>query len=230
MSDAENIGQEEQVSAQAVEEKMLPQSEVNALVGRVRAESAERGRKQAEAEYQNKLAQAETQKRDYPGQTPEIDADMMYQQVQERFNKEMQQRSLEDEMKRVADSYSAKMGHGADKYEDFGDVMKDFDPSAFPQLVYLVANMDNAHDIMYELSKNGSKLASVDYLSRVSPNQAKKELAKIGQSIEANRTAMQEAEGQNANAPLDRLQSSRISSDNGKMSIRDYRNQPWLKA
>jgi hypothetical protein len=217
----------EQEPAQNSGEKMLAQSEVNTLVGRTRAEAQERGRKQAEAEYQQKLA--EVQKSNYPGEKPEIDADMMYQQVQERFNQEMQQRSLENEMRQVADNYSTKMSQGADKYEDFGDVMKDFDPAAFPQLVYLVANMDNASDIMYELSKNGSKLASVDHLSKISPAQAKKELARIGQSITANREAMEESQQQGTDAPLDRMQSSRISGNNGQMSIRDYRNQPWLK-
>lgn len=226
MINDEMIQQEEPAQAQG--EKMLSQSEVNSLVGRTRAEAAERARKQAEAEYSKKLA--EVQKASYSGQAQEIDQDILYQQIQERFNQEMQQRALENEMRQVADTYATKMSQGAERYQDFSDVMKDFDPSAFPQLVYLVAGMDNASDIMYELSKNGTKLANIDYLTRVSPNQAKKELIKMGESIAANRAALQESQNQGTQAPLDRMQPSRISGSNEKMSIRDYRNQPWLKA
>jgi len=224
---SEEMGQQT-TPAQEQGEKMLSQSEVNSLVGRTRAEAAERARKQAEAEFNKRLAEIE--KSAYPGQAKEIDQDVLYQQIQERFNQEMQQRALENEMRQIADTYTTKMSQGAERYQDFSDVMKDFDPSAFPQLVYLVASMDNASDIMYELSKNGTKLANIDYLSKVSPNQAKKELLKMGESITANRAAMQEAQNQGTQAPLDRMQPSRISGSNEKMSIRDYRNQPWLKA
>lgn len=219
----------EEVSPEPEQEKMLPQSEVNKLVGRTRMEAAERARRQAEAEYQKQLEELQAQKQTHPEQSKEIDEERLYQQIQERMNQELQQKQFEAEMARVADAYTGKMAQGIEKYEDFEKVMSDFEPQAFPQLVYLVADLDNATNIMYELSKNPSKLATIDYLAKTSPKKAQSELANIGSSIAANQQAKEEAGQQSTTAPLDRLQPSRISGNDGQLSIRDLRSQPWLK-
>jgi len=232
MSDEANVEVSEMPMDEAQaqpQEKMLTQSEVNALVGRTRMEAAERARKQAEAEFQQRMQEMESQKQQTPEQAPEIDAERIYQEVQERMNREMQERQFNEEMSRIANAYTTKMAEGGKKYEDFDKVMEGFNPADFPQLVVLVADLDNASDIMYELSKNPSKLATMHTLANVSPMKAQAELKAIGQSITANEQAKAEAEAQATNSPLDRLQPSRISGDSGTSSIRDLRSQSWLK-
>lgn len=212
-------------------EKMLSQSEVNELIGRTKAEAQERARRQAEAEFEKKLAEAQAQKQQAEARgedTREIDVDGLYQQVHERFNQEMQQRQMEQHLQQVADAYQSKMA-AKPEYEDFDEVMKDFNPADFPQIVYLVANMDNASDIVYELAKNPSKLATVDYLSQRSPKKAQAELARIGKSIAENKLAAQEENQAQTDAPLDRLQPSNKTGSNGRASVSDLRNQPWLR-
>jgi hypothetical protein len=211
-------------------EKTLLQSEVNAIVGRAKADAADKARRQAEVEFQQKLQELEAQKamQEQRGEdTTDVNVDLVYQQVQERMQQEMQQKQLEDHMRQVADSYESKMATGKESYEDFDDVVKEFNPADFPQIVYLVHGIDNAADIVYELSKNPQKLATIDYLSQRSPDTARRELQKMGQSIATNRQAL--AEEVQTSSPLDRIQPTNRTGNNGQLSVSDLRNQPWLR-
>ena len=219
-------------------EKMLSQAEVNAIVAREKQAAAARARQEAEREYQQRAEQAQMQQQQMQqpqrgeqqgGYPTDAQADALYQQVQERFNREMQDRQFQSEMTNVANAYHAKMDLGRKGYTDFDDVTKDFDPTAFPQLVYLVAGLENAGDIIYELSKNPQKLVTLDSLAKTSPRLAQAELVRLSQSITQNNVARQEAEQNPTQAPLSPLQPSRVSGSDGKMTIRDLRSQPWLR-
>lgn len=222
----------ESLQMNAPAEKMLSQSEVNAIIAREKSHAAARARQEAEREYQQRMESQQAQMQQQRHQEPyssEADADAIYQQVQERFNREMQERQFQQEMTNVANAYHAKMDHGRKGYADFDDVTKDFDPTAFPQLVYLVSGVENAGDIIYELSKNPQKLVTLDSLAKTSPRLAQAELVRLSQSITQNAIARQEAEQNTTQAPLSPLQPSRVSGSNGQMTIRDLRSQPWLK-
>ena len=237
----EGSGQDDSIQQQpevagASAEKMLSQSEVNGLIGRAKAEERERARKQAQAEaqaeFQRKLEELQSQKQQAESRgedTREIDADAIYQQVQERFNKDLQERQLKEHIEQIGNTYQSKMREGSKSYEDFDKVMADFDPSEFPQIVYLVAGMDNAADIMYELATHPQKLTTVDHLSQRSVRLAQNELRKISQSIAANKAAVAEESGADITPPLDRMQPGTNTAANGRMSVSDLRNQPWLR-
>lgn len=236
MTDEANMvdegNQQDQQVQQDQAEKMLSQTEVNGLIGRAKAEAAEKARRQADAEYQRKLEEAQMKKQQAEARgddTKDIDVDALYQQVHEKFNEEMQRRQLEEHMQQVANNYQQKMSAGKGNYEDFDEVVKDFDPGSFPQIVYLVSGLDNAADIVYELSKNPKNLVAIDSLAQRSPKLAQVELQRLSQSISANKAvAAEEAQG-NTNAPLDRLQPTNRTGTNGQMSVSDLKRQPWLK-
>lgn len=213
-------------------EKMIPQSQVNKIV-KQRTYDAIQAKRELEEKHQKELeaikaaAQQQSQRNE---QVPrELDANAIYQQVQERFNEEMRQRQLKEEMERVANSYLSKMEQGKQAYEDFEEITKEFDPTAFPQLTYLVSGIDNAADVIYDLARNPIKLAGLDRLAEKNPRQAQAELLKLSRSIAENRQAQADENSQSVSTPLDRLQASRISGSNDKMSISDLRNQPWLR-
>lgn len=214
-------------------EKLLSQSEVNKIVQREKQNAALRAKQQAEEDYMRKLEDIKSQsaaQQQHNGTTSrEVDADRLYQQVQERFNQEMQQKQLQQEMSTVANNYIAKMSQGKAAYEDFDEITKEFDPSAFPKLVYLVSGIDNAADIIYDLSRNPSKLVTLDTLAERSPKLAQAELLKLSRSIAENQTAKSDASQQSTAAPLDHLRPSRVSGATGEMSISDLRQQPWLR-
>jgi len=221
-------------------EKLLTQSQVNKIVQHEKAKAALAAQREAEDNYRREIAalQAKTQQQDTRNEnvSREVDANAIYQQIQEKFNadlakreQEFKQQQIQQEMNQVANSYLSKMQKGRDAYSDFDEVMKDFDPTAFPQLIYLVAGMDNAADIIYDLNKNPSKLANFYTLATTSPQKARAGLLELSNSITQNKQAQADAEAQQVAAPLDRLQPSRVSGSNGKMSVSDLRNQPWLR-
>jgi hypothetical protein len=230
MEEIQAVPEVTQPQAVATEEKLLPQSEVNKLVGRAKAEAEAKATKLAEAEYLRKLEEIQKSQQQANSQAPrDSNADAIYQQVQERFNQEMMQRQMQEQMSNIVRNYDSKIASAKTSYSDFDDVTKAFSPGAFPQLVYLVSGIENGGDIIYEIAKNPSKLVTLDALAQRNPELAHVELMKLSKSISDNKLAQQELSG-NAQAPLDRLQPSRITTgSNGKMSIADLKNQSWLR-
>lgn len=220
------------LTSEAPAEKMIPQSQVNELLKNRMGAAAQKAREEAAREYQQKLEELNATKAQQDQRngevSREVDADALYQQVQERFNAEMQQRQIESQMSQVAQNYLTRVSDARGRYEDFDTTTQDFDPTAFPQLVYLVAGLENGGDIIYELAKNPQKLVTLDALAQRAPKQAQGELLKLSRSIADNQKALAEAQGQQTNAPLDRLQPSKISGG-GPNSISEFRNQPWLR-
>jgi|SRR5882672_345395 len=225
----DNVDQSMDMGSDA--EKMLPQSQVDKIVQHAKIKASEATKRQLEEQHRRELEAVRGQQQTQRNETVsrDVDTDAIYQQVQERFNAEMQQKIQHHEMSQVANNYLSKMQKGPQSYDDFTEITKDFDPTAFPQLTYLVAGMDNAADIVYDLSKNPLKLAALDRLAEKTPQQARAELLKLSNSIAQNKQAVSDADSQQVAAPLDRLQPSRVSGSNGKMGISDLRNQSWLK-
>ncbi len=217
-------------AVEPVEQKMLTQEQVNALVGREKREAAEKARRQVEAEYAAKLeevrAAAGQQNGSQMGGMQQQSVDDIYRQIRERLLQEAQEEQQKAELKQVADTYYSRMSNGSKLFEDFGEVMGDFRPESFPQVVYLASQLDNTPQIMYELAKNPTKLAAIHSLALADPNQAKRALRQLSDSIAHNEQAVNEYE--QTNAPLSRPQASHVSSDKGELSLKDlkgmYRN------
>ena len=214
-------------------EKMLTQDQVNKIVAREKENAATRTRREVEQEYQQKMEQAnqvrEQQSSRNENVSREIDADAIYQQVQERINQEMQQKQFESEMSNVANNYLSKVDAARGSYEDFDAITSKFDASKFPQLVYLVSGLENGGSVIYDLAKNPTKLAAISVLAKEAPEMAFQELQSLAQSISLNKQAVDSAGEYETAAPLDRLSSSRVSGSNGEQSINDLRNMPWLR-
>ena len=236
--DEQNLGSgaTPEMQQPAMSQRTFTQDDVNALIGKEKQMAAARARQEVEREYQQRAEQAQMQQQQMQAQNPEeprgpsqADADAMYQQVQERFNRDMQERQFENDMTNMVQSYHAKMGHARQSYSDFDEVTKQFDPTQFPQLTFYISQMENAGDIIYDLSQNPNKIATLDLLAQRSPQLAQAELHKLSQSIAHNSNARNEAEGNTSLAPLNPLQPSRVSGSNGKMTVNDLRNQPWLR-
>lgn len=214
-------------------EKMFTRDELAKIANAQTAKAVQQARKEAEEKYQRDLeamnASRQQQEKRNEEVPRDVDADTIYQQVQERFNKEMQENQLKQQMTEVANKYLANVAKGRTAYDDFDEVTKDFDPTAFPQLTFLLSGIENAGDVLYDLSKNPLKLAGLDRLAEKNPRQAQNELLKLAKSITDNRQAQDDAKQQQVAEPLDRLSPSRVSGSNGKQTIRDLRGQDWLR-
>lgn len=217
-------------------QKTLTQEQVNAIVAKEKQRAAEAARREVEERYQREMEASNLQRQNNQNVSRDVDINSIYQQVQEKFNldqdrlrKELEDKQLQDHMNQVANNYLSKVESAKGSYGDFDDVTKEFDPSSFPQLVYLLSGMDNAGHVLYDLAKNPLKLAAIDRLAEKNPKQAMSELNKLSQSILTNQKAQAEAQQGQTLDPLDRLSPSQVAGNNGQGTIRDLRSQSWLR-
>lgn len=209
------------------DEESLPKSRVEELVKKAKL----KGRNSMQAELEALKAENAALKSggSMGGMAVPVDPEVIKQQIladlQSQFQQASEQRAheeMEREAKKVVDTYRAKMSTGKESFEDFDQVMDDFNPEAFPNLVYLASKMENTPAVMYELMKNPSKWATVAVLSERDPKAAQNMLTRISESIKANQQA--KAEEKDVPPPLGRLSSAPTGQDAGKpASVRDYK-------
>lgn len=217
------------------EEKMVPQSKVNEIVKSRMQAAQEKARREAMEQMQQQQQQPQEQASSVGGQS--VNPDEIYQQIYDRFQQDMQKQQQEQQkaqqrqqMEQVANTYFSKMQQGNELYDDFDNVTAQFDPGAFPQVVYLASQLDNTPAVIYELSNNPSKLANLDYLAQRSPQTALNEMKKLEQSVQANLQAKQNEQQNAAMPPLSQMEpSSKAGADTGEYSVQDFKNLPWLK-
>jgi hypothetical protein len=231
--DAADVAAENTIDQGSPESGGLSQEQVNRIVAREKSRAAEAARREAESKYQQELEklqqirQSQAERNDNVSR--DVDADAIYQQVQERFNAKMQEEQMRKQMEEVASNYLRRVEDGKKAYADFEEVTKEFDPTAFPQLTFLLSGIENAGDVLYDISKNPMKLAALDRIAEKNPRLAQNELQKLAKSIAENKQAQMDAQYQQAPDPLDRLSPTRISGDRKINTISDLRNQDWLR-
>ena len=253
---AEDLLQETDVGAGETEnvetpppEKMLPASQVNALIQKAKRKGEQKMQEQLDAAKQQ-IEQLQAQQAQQPlqntaqngsvqppqqqGQQPGIDAQQIQQQVMQLLQQKQQedeakrhQEQIEQEVNQVAQQYFGKMAQGKDMFDDFEAMTADFNPAEFPQLVFLANQMDNTPAIIYELRKNPGKLADLSVLVEKSPSMARSELAKLSESIKRNDEAKRTL--QEAQDPLNRLKPSPMGADNGTKTVRDFKGASFLR-
>lgn len=237
--DAIDLGNETGVGGQqevapAQEEKMLPASRVQELIKKAKLKGRDDMMEQLAALQQENERLKSSGQPSMGGMTPQVDPDALRKQVLEDLRAQMQsekeaqaQEQLRSEAEKLAQDFHVKMKSGSEHFEDFNDIMAEFDPSAFPQLVYLANATDNTAAVMYELAKNPSKLATAAVLSERDPRAAQNMINRLSASIRANEEAKaQEAKAQ-VNAPLNRLQPSPVGQDSRSVhdySVRDFKS------
>jgi len=210
-----------------VQEKMLPQSEVDRIVGaRVARERA-----QLESQYRQQSQTQGMGGMQSPGYDEEALLTKATERMQRQWEEQRENQQLEmqkQQVEEVARQYNEKMKQGPELYPDFQEVTGDYNPAAFPQVTILAAQMDNLPDIMYELNKNPTKLTHIHSLALANPEMARKEMHKLSQSIKRNEEALNNSV--KSPSPLTKLKSSTVAgSDTGKRSISDLRKQSWLR-
>lgn len=218
----------EEAGTAAEPEKTLPVSRVEELVKKAKL----KGRDSMQAELDAlKAENAQLKSGGSMGgmAVPAVDTEAIKQQIMNDLTQQMQkakeqraQEDMEKEAKKIADAYHAKMASGKESFEDFDEVMADFNPAAFPNLVYLASQVDNTPAVMYELMKNPSKWATITLLSERDPQAAQNMIRRVSASIVANQQA--KADEKNVEPPLSRMSSSPTGQDSGKPnSVRDFK-------
>jgi hypothetical protein len=232
---SEEMQQEQEAPKEA---RTFSQDEVNALVGRTRAEAAERARRQMEAELQQKASnmQQSMSPEQPQAQGQNVDINAIQQQIMENLNRQQQelerkqqQDALRQQVELAASNYMNHMSKGKEKYADFDEVVSRYRPEDFPEMNFLISGIDNASDVIYELHKNEDKLAQMAVLAKEYPQLAEQRLNSLAKSISTNQQAIEQSKQNDIPAPLDRMQPSQVSGNSTDLGVRDLRKQDWLR-
>lgn len=212
------------VSHETISEPSVPQSKVNELVGRAKAEAYEKAKRESQAQ-QPAHTTAQSQPQQMGGIT-QVSPD----EIERLVDRRLQQRSYESQNLQLAEDFLQKLQQGESKYDDFKEVMGTFNLQEFvksaPAVFHMVRDVENTAGVMRELASNPKKIADLQYTAHMNPAAAQREIRALSESIKVNDAARQQPK---AKEPLAQLKPSTAGVDNGSMSVSDFRNASWLK-
>lgn len=221
-----------QTSAPTHEERTFRQSEVTDIVKRERNEAIERYQRlqREQPEYAAQKYGDAVRQQPSTNQTGNVDegryrqiAAEEAQRLRDQWSQEAHARSEEELAQRTVTNFWNKVNAGREKYEDFDKVTGDIQYASFPNVVRLLADyVDNSGDILYELGKDRIKMANLESLAVMSPRDAVVQAQRLAESLKANASA---SNVKIPNEPLSQLRPSNTGTDNGAMSVRDYRKK-----
>jgi chemotaxis protein histidine kinase CheA len=226
----QNVSQPE--SSPVTDERTFRQSEVNDIVKKAKHGAVEDYRRlhaeqpqYAREKYGESLNGRASQ--DFSPSMSETDYRRLAAEEAERLRDQWVQdarsKAEADNAQRIVQNFWSKISQGKDKYDDFDKVVGDIDYSKFSNVVHLLADhVDNAHDVLYELGKNRMNLAGLEQLAYMSPKDAIVQAQRLSQSLKDNEGAKNTRV---PNEPLSQMRPSNTGTDNGVMSVGDFRKK-----
>lgn len=208
------------------EERSFKQHEVNDIVKRAKNDAVE-GYKRistqqpayAEQKYGSPYIQA--QQAQSPGTINESEvrrlASEEFSSMRDKYMQDAKAEAETQSAQRIVQTFHDKIAVGKEKYADFDQVTGNIELSRFPNVVQLLAeHIENSGDMLYELGKNRLRLAQLEQLSYMSPQDAIIEAKRLSASIRDNETA---SKARTANQPLSQMRPSNTGTDSGEWSV-----------
>lgn len=213
-------------------EKLIPESRVNEIVSaRLREERAKHSPENA---TQNNQPQQNSQQGQRETSTPILTEEQVRQaarsELEAQANQFHQQR-LNEEAKQITGEFVDKMKEALSNSEKFPDFEQKvaplrIDSDDFRYVMPFINTLENASEVMYEFGNNPHKLAEIYGAMRISPEAAYQKLQMLSKSIKQN----DDVKDRNfAKPPIKSLDPSLAKTDNGKMTVTDYRSVDWLR-
>jgi hypothetical protein len=218
-------------SQAAMDERVFKQSEVNEIVKRAKNDAVETYRRISTEQPQY----AQQKYGEQPSQSQHQSSNSFNEDHYRKIAAEEAKRHLEsvrqdalrqnqDELaKRTVQNFFAKTSKGREKYQDFDQVTGDVDLGRFPNVVQLLGEfIENSDDVFYELGKDRIKMANLEHLATISPNDAIVQAKRLSQSIKDNNQALQSKQ---ARAPLSPIKPTNYGTDGDVLSVSDFRKK-----
>lgn len=225
---------EDSVASKKQSKEFLDNERVNAIVKRAKMEAYEKAKREHAAELEalkagsqqpmeQEVAAATSDGGDYISRL----VDERIAQIAQEHKLQLEREAKEQRLRQIAASYFQKMEKGPELFEDFEDVMKDFNPAKNADIIELAHDFDNLPQVMYELANNRVKAEELRRLAKNDPEDAKYELQRLAKSISRN----EEAQNQYipARPPLTKPKSSNVGTESGRMTLKDFKNASWNK-
>lgn len=213
MQDSGSVEQQ----APAIEEKMLPQSQVNKLIAREKRETELK----VKSAYEQRMAElaAQSQQQQTSSGQP-----LTMEQVDARIRQEAQLRAAQQNAAQIADAFEAKIKEAIRLDPDFADDYDALNIANHPELIMLTNQLENTADVLKELSQNPGKFSSViNLIEKGNRVLANRDLASLSKSITANKAALAQKK---ASAPLGQLKSSPTQKGDDSYSVSSFRANP----
>lgn len=232
MDNASEMSQTQQEPlTQQQTERMIPQSQVNEIVGNAKREAAER----AVEAYKRQHVQSAPESAQAPQQHDQHSARVTSEddmkrvagdEIKRHFSQiehEAQERANTEAANRIVSMFRDKIVAGKDKFEDFESVTSNVAMQYYPNVVQLLAeHVDNTADVLYHLAKNRDKLYRLESLSAHNSSDAVYEIKRLAESIKSNAESSQM---KHANAPLSQQRPSNTGTDSGSLSWSDLKRK-----
>src|SRR6185503_18863136 len=183
-------------AAQPSHEKLLPQSEVNSLVGSAKQKAKEQGYQQAMQEIQQQQQSAGMNQPAQQASMPHVSAnpDEVRRIAAEEFARQqqalveahnIQQQTMNGQ--RIYNDLQSKFAAAKSNNPDldFNKTMQEF--QQMPHILTLANEVDNSPDVIQHLRDNPGKMAQISMLPK---NFADLEMKKISDSIKQNQAAL----------------------------------------
>jgi hypothetical protein len=221
-------GQETQVPT----DEMVPKERVTEIVQREK----EAAYRKAQREIQSQYEQQAKAPQNMGGMAPQGPSqDEMYQEVVTRLRgeiakaqEESQKADYEAYVKDQVSTFLNKMSKADGIADDFQEMTSQFKPERFREVFYLANEVENTPELIYEFMQNPHKLGNIDYLAKTDPDLARRQIAAISKSIEANKLA--KSSNQTAPSPLNRPKASLTAgADSGAVGLKELKKASWLR-
>lgn len=209
-------------------ERMIPQSQVNEIVGSAKREAAERAvEAYKRQQVQVPPAQASTIHEPISQRNMSSEDDIKRvagDEIKRHFTQleqEAQERANLEAANRVVAMFRDKIVAGKDKFSDFDSITSNVAMQRYPNVVQLLAeHVDNTADVLYHLAQNRDKLYRIEALSEHSPSDAIYEMKRLADSIKSNDESSQM---KHANTPLSQQKPSNTGTKSGSPSWSDLK-------
>lgn len=212
--------------APPVQEKMIPQSQVNKIAAREARQAAEKARNEVRQEYERTQVQKageSQQPASQMGGIPQISPEQLEQHIMAAAHRMSTQMTAD----KMAKDFESKIQAEIEADPDFGDMYDSLNIAQHPELVIWMNGMDNSAKVVKDLAQNPAKFANILMLAKSGmPQLAQKELSKLHDSIKTNQAALAQPK---AKEPLDQLSPSSVGVGSGEMSVSDFAKQDWLR-
>lgn len=219
------------IPAEPIHHKTYTKEQIDKTAQSAYAKGAEKARKEAAELYEQKIREikAGMGQATQPVVNPDEIVDRFSQRMKDdarAYQEQLEDRRQKEELSKLADEYRHKMAKGKSLYPDFDEVLSDFNPAEFENVVYMAAKLDNTADILYDLNNRPEQMAIIETLYKQSPAKAEKKMKSLADSIKNNQDATKKTVS--PREPLSRLKPSAIGSG-GAMTIRDMKNDPYFR-
>jgi hypothetical protein len=196
-------------STQQPQEKLIPQSQVNALVGMAKQQAYERGQRDSQSAMAPQANAA-----------PQVDENTLAPIVNKLLGSHLQtqqqlweQQQAQAQAHKTAAEISSKMADARSRYDDYDNVIGNVNTLAqeAPQLFHLANSVDNGGEVLYHLNKNVGEMGN---LLNLPPSKQVMAIRQLSQSIKDNQTV--KAAPASIDVPNQSKPSNVSVSDNGR--------------